>query len=324
MSSFMRRIFALALLALLSIALATAIAIVVSRYIAIKTHFVTNIPKDSLTYPSPNAPKYYYEPKPNSTSSEKPDWLPYTATYTYNNEGFNTAANVSADKPDHVFRIIALGDSFTFGQYVNTADNYPSLLDTRLNSTACTKQTKFEVLNLGMSGYDLQYAVERFARHGQPYHPDLVIWLINDFNLLQIHELLTPLEQTIIQNTTDSSRQKYYAENDYYFARIQATADLQKKYGQANILDQQKQFLARLTSVYPGPLALFMFTAPMTGPRTIVRDYIAARKNSYFAELPNLTDTSLFPDGHPSKIGQTAIADGVYTYLTSHKLVPCP
>ena len=36
------------------------------------------------------------------------------------------------------------------------------------------------MLNLGLYGYDIEYAVERFRVRGQKYDPDLIIWLIKD------------------------------------------------------------------------------------------------------------------------------------------------
>src|SRR6185503_18128498 len=68
---------------------------------------------------------YYFEPKavPGGTVEVQAEPLPpdvTSARYTENSEGFNNARDYSVVKPPHTFRIITLGDSWTFGYLVNT------------------------------------------------------------------------------------------------------------------------------------------------------------------------------------------------------------
>lgn len=63
-------------------------------------------------------------------------------------------------------RIVAIGDSFTFGQCVNDADAFPAQLAERLDA---------EVLNLGVMGYGFSQALRRLELHGLAYQPDWVI-----------------------------------------------------------------------------------------------------------------------------------------------------
>ena len=56
-------------------------------------------------------------------------------------------------KNKDTFRIITLGDSFTFGMYINTKDNWTELLEDKLNSDmGCKNISMFEVINLGVGG----------------------------------------------------------------------------------------------------------------------------------------------------------------------------
>ena len=59
----------------------------------------------------------------------------------------------SLAKPQGVYRIAVIGDSFTFGSGIkNVSNTYPKVLETKLNSKNYT--STFDVLNFGIPGYD--------------------------------------------------------------------------------------------------------------------------------------------------------------------------
>lgn len=77
---------------------------------------------------------------------------------------------------DGVYRILAVGDSFTFGHGIPETDaTYPKQLEILLNAGAASPQ-KFEVLNVAEKGYspDQEYRqiITRLAR----LTPDMVLW----------------------------------------------------------------------------------------------------------------------------------------------------
>jgi len=75
------------------------------------------------------------------------------------------------------FRIVALGDSFTWGYGVEDAEDvWPGVLETLLG------EGRFTVVNLGVPGFTTVNELEMFARVGAPLDPDLVIvqYLVND------------------------------------------------------------------------------------------------------------------------------------------------
>jgi len=91
-----------------------------------------------------------------------------------------------------------LGDSFTFGSSVKREKNYPATLTRLLNNgKICPANVSFEVINLGVYGYDLNYALERFKMRGLKYRPDLVIWLINDWNFTSYKEYFLPRSEQL-------------------------------------------------------------------------------------------------------------------------------
>jgi len=165
---------------------------IVQRQNVLGVSDVTSLKKEYLIFPQGASYSAFYEPKPNVDETNEFSWASGSATYTINADGLNERFDYPVQKTPHAYRIIALGDSFTFGHYVNTADNWTEVLEDQLNShNPCPDVRKYEVLNLGVRGYDLDFAAERFRVRGQKYNPDLVIWFINNHHFTAVRELIT-------------------------------------------------------------------------------------------------------------------------------------
>ena len=84
----------------------------------------------------------------------------------------------SPQKPGGVHRVIALGDSITFGWKVEATEAWPGRLEQMLNAGG----GGFEVLNMGVSGYNTREEVTLFLDRGQTFDPDLVVvgYCLND------------------------------------------------------------------------------------------------------------------------------------------------
>ena len=93
--------------------------------------------------------------------------------YTSNSAGFRGPEVVIA-KPAGTFRILLLGDSFTNGQGVRYEESYSALLSAALNSSGDSR--RYEVLNLGIGGFNLWSSVHRLKLDGLKFNPDLVIY----------------------------------------------------------------------------------------------------------------------------------------------------
>lgn len=89
-----------------------------------------------------------------------------------NSDGFR-GREYSVDKPNNTFRVVVLGDSFTFGWGVNLEETYCYLLEQMLNEKYPEK--KFEVLNFGVPGMNTASGVRRFKEKALKYNPDVVI-----------------------------------------------------------------------------------------------------------------------------------------------------
>lgn len=97
-------------------------------------------------------------------------------------------------KPENEFRIIALGDSFTWGDgLADPKDTWPEALSRRLRELYPGKN--INVINLGIRGFTTFNEYELFDRVGKNLDPDLVIvqYLVNDVlpsgpNLMRVGE----------------------------------------------------------------------------------------------------------------------------------------
>lgn len=118
-----------------------------------------------------------------------PEIIPTTAyDWSSRHKGY------SLEKAPGTFRIVVLGDSFTFGQGVKRDETFPKKLEKLLNSK--NGQIKFEVINLGFCGLntsgELEILAERginpvtwepdYRYRGLAYKPDLILleFTLND------------------------------------------------------------------------------------------------------------------------------------------------
>lgn len=118
-----------------------------------------------------------------------PEIIPTTAyDWSSRHKGY------SLEKPPKTFRIVVLGDSYTFGQGVKRDETFPKRLEYLLNKAS--NGTKFEVINLGFCGLNTMGEFEMLTERGinpetwQPdykyrglaYKPDLILleFTLND------------------------------------------------------------------------------------------------------------------------------------------------
>lgn len=84
-----------------------------------------------------------------------------------NSRGVRSDREYSEQPPPGIARIVALGDSFTFGHGVESADTYCQVLENDLPNT--------EVINLAVSGFGTDQQLLMLRKEGFKYQPDLVI-----------------------------------------------------------------------------------------------------------------------------------------------------
>jgi lysophospholipase L1-like esterase len=96
----------------------------------------------------------------------------YTTRIITNSEGFRDVEH-RLKKDKGVFRILAVGDSFTFGLGVEANQTYPKILEAMLNKNTLGKK-HFEVFNMGIAGIGTLEELE-IIEYGLRYKPDLIL-----------------------------------------------------------------------------------------------------------------------------------------------------
>lgn len=86
------------------------------------------------------------------------------------------------------YKILCLGDSFTFGVGAGRGRDYPSQLENMLNKSKLGKE--FEVINRGIGGQNSSELLYYLDRNLEKYNPDLVIVMIgmNDGHNAHLHD----------------------------------------------------------------------------------------------------------------------------------------
>ena len=261
--------------------------------------------------------KYFYEPKRN-TIEKVNEWGPYKGTYTINNDSLNERYNYSGNKERNVFRIITLGDSYTYGLYVDTKDNWTEVLEDKLQGLSCDK--KIEVINLGVQGYDPAYEVERYKLRGTKYDPNLIIWFLIDPDRISesIYEIMQKNHDKLVKQGVNI--------NSYDPWNL-AWEEVLKIYGEKGIYKHQLDALRKINKLYIGKiLFIVQKTESLTKPFPYMYEFKNERANTEIHEIISIYDKPRlhFPqDYHPNIEGHKAIAEDVLNYLKKSKLIPC-
>jgi len=286
---------------------------------------VSPIDKEKLIFPESSELEYFYEPQPSFIEKKE---KPFKVTYTHNSDSLNERYDYSIEKPKDSFRIITLGDSFTFGANVDTQDNWPEQLEEMLNAkVSCKNIKKFEVINLGVGGYDIKYSVERFKRRGEKYDPDLVLWFLTSLN--RITDKLTPL--FLEYELQDDVRDKLAEKGIYYTDWGKAEEEIFSQFGEDNVLKYQEVALKEISNYYSGKLVLATFANGKNynligSQKEMINNFVASRNESvYFDGVTNLYEIegATLPDSHPSKKGHVLIAKDILNYMIKERLIPC-
>jgi len=88
--------------------------------------------------------------------------------------------DLATDKSAGVYRVVVLGDSFTFGGKVPLERTFSPSLERAL--AASDQSRRYEVVNLAVPGYNTEQEMLSLKEMGLAYHPDLVIvnYVLND------------------------------------------------------------------------------------------------------------------------------------------------
>lgn len=242
---------------------------------------------------------------------------------TINDLGFRDFT-YNLTKQNNTFRIIVLGDSYTFGWGVEMNETFSKVLERKLNMGS--GGTRYEVMNLGVPGYDATQEAEMYRTAGARYNPDLVIigFCSNDVES-------SALQRELYEKLKDNSTLKalYGITDDYSMNQAiqrmkeKQVADLgeEKNWEEAVLKPYSK--LANLTRRHNISVVVYATTFSKESLILDIPSQIAGWTAAISsADLSN-PDNYLNPqDQHPNKKAHSIYADELYDLLIKNKLIP--
>lgn len=279
--------------------------------------------------------KYFYEPTGHFRTYFSP-LFKRNIISPINSDGFVERYNYSVNKEENTYRIISLGDSFTEGMWVNITDNYSEQLEDLLNnySRNCTTYKKFEVINLGVAGYDIAYSYLRFKLKGAKYNPDLVIWILKEDDFSVPNEVW-------IEFISNVNIPSYEDTENHLKVRAMKVSEFRKLY---NIL--KNHTLKEEYIVYPlksffeltrkSKTKVVIFTPHYeigSGYDEVLEDVMKGYNHvtflklnidpSFYAQNLMIYNNNSIVDVHPNEEGHRLIASKLFDYLIKNVLNRC-
>lgn len=283
------------------------------------------IDKDTIQFkPSQNL-KYFYEPKADTTEEVNHTWLSYPPKYTINSDSFNERYEYSLSPSEGTYRIITLGNSFTFGLNVDTKDNWPEKLEDMLNRSDCKNYDRFEVINLGVGGYDVAYDVERYKLRGVKYNPNLIIWFLFDQDFLRVNEYLKPIIDSYVDQFRENKDDTVFINGKFNELIDEINQEFEEKYTENQILKYSADALFNINKYYDRDVLFVTFPFTSDKVKLILHDFVAERSDSFINDsLDSLSDANdKLPDGHPSVQGHMKLAENILSYLNENRIIDC-
>lgn len=278
---------------------------------------------NSLQFPIIPHLQYYYEPAPFFERVQELSFLGLQGTViqTFNADGLNERYEYPIKKSDGVYRIVTVGDSFTEGLFVDTKDNYPEQLEDILNnSLQCQTYSKFEVINLGVSGYDMQYSLERFRKKGVVYRPDLVIYLTGEDDYNFSNELLRgkmlAYDQALQPIMGDTLEAQIASWTAAYKELSQEQNDVQNK-----MIQSELGYLTEFINIVPDRLLIMPYQQFNPLLEKKIKQLISFHSNAYY--VPFEKDYDRFIDFHPTPVGHTYLARTLYKNIARLGFISC-
>ncbi len=252
---------------------------------------------------------------------DKPKWLTHRVKYSSNSGGFNSSYDYNIEKKENTFRIAAVGDSHTYGQYVNTQDNYPSQLEKLLNlkySNCNSRNINYEVLNLGVRGFDINYTTHLYNIMGSKYNPDLILWYIKHDDFFEIMDII--LEEAIRCENTNSKSKSPKTVAEQYYCYNRGIEYMHTKLTDRDIFEYNSERLDSFISSLNTKVIFFGYR----NETSTISDYLnsIAKNNVYYYQIAKYEDVPRVPDNHPNKNGYTVITNKLSNYI-NHEILGC-
>ncbi len=281
------------------------------------------------------------------------DW--YNQYVQLNSRGFRDYEHTE-EKPPGTFRILGIGDSYTFGVRVNFEDIYLTRLERMLNERYPSRH--YEVINMGVPGYGTMEELRLLRKKGLLYQPDLVIvgYVLNDAEHPLLEHLYKKKVRALVAAEPDYSKKLKEISQFYryvyflYFWGIKAR-DLDRDGYLASLysaetnpyLHDVKKALAQMIQLVKqqnGQVLVVLFPIFSPDPREEERFAQARRivqttcqhQGAYFLDMYPLFRDALKSgkakrywatpfDAHPNKEAHAIIAEQIFKVIAEEKLI---
>ncbi|MEM3122317.1 MAG: SGNH/GDSL hydrolase family protein [Candidatus Pacearchaeota archaeon] len=142
----------------------------------------------------------------------------------------------SLEKPKNIIRIIGLGDSVTFGAYIEEKDTFLNVLEEKLNENG-----NYEVINFALSGYNTEQNLAVLKHKAIKFNPDIVllVFVYNDFE-----EPTNPIaEDSFIQKLRNLMRHVYTVRLAYWnYIKLTEESKIETEYSKLDETRKQITF----------------------------------------------------------------------------------
>jgi lysophospholipase L1-like esterase len=260
-------------------------------------------------------------------------------------------------KPSGTFRVLGLGDSFTYGVGVAFEDTYLSRLERMLNARAGT-HPRAEVIKTGIPRYFPEPERILLERYGAQFQPDVIVvgFLPNDVIDTYLGMEAVKVDTSGFLKTREAEQLGWIGTEAYrhcHFCRIILKAYVARRIDRTYPLREEDVYRAagfhekdwaKIEREYEKMLAvadsihakMAILHIPQRGPWLSKHQYPAERLAAWAAAhhvgfidaLPAIErGASKQPlyyekDGHCTAAGQAILAQELYTYLTQANVVP--
>jgi lysophospholipase L1-like esterase len=264
-------------------------------------------------------------------------------TYRMNNQGFR-GRDFSTAKPEGVFRIMLVGDSFTFGEGVRLEDTFAVGVERILRAELGTK-VDLEVLNVALGAWGTRAEYHYLMKEGLGFEPDLVVLVFvpNDAqyaggldiwqDFRAIYEAPALLRRSYLGSWVYSNVARIVLGRRYVEGLVDgAMAKREEWTGTMAMLKDMRRFVNEAGSRYAIVIFPFMYELNDRYPIAPVHELVgeAAREKGipYLDLLPSFigrsyTDLWVHPsDQHPNERGHEIAARAMADFLISEELIP--
>ncbi len=260
----------------------------------------------------------YYDFIPNKTVEYVLFSENSSKQYNINSDSLSEKKEYLPDKPQNTFRIITLGDSFTFGLHVDQSKNYSKILEEKLNKK-CNQFENYEVINFGVPGYDLRFEADKFINKGIKYNPNMVIWWLDIVDVTVLESDLRSKYREIFpgSHTLKTHEEQYNAGHQYK----QVLGILNKEKGINYYHQKSQETLIEIGNKIPNtPKIIIGEPESMEYIKSNILNasLIDNLKFSTLPIKPSINNTSSLHfdmDHHPNEVGHLIIAAKIFNHL---------